>query len=269
MWEEKDYSGVEKRMVVKGGKIRALREQRGYTLQELSRRARLSLSYLSEIERGSKKPSLKTLEKIAKALNVAKTQLLEEVPANHGFSPGEKIRLLRTEKNISLQELAEKAGLSASYLSEIERGTVYPSLATLGRIAYSLGVPAGSLLGREASLGYKLKVLREEQGLTQTHLAQLVGVTPGLIGQIEQGKVQPSLKTLEKISEAMGVSPCYFIIEASSLEQILSTLTPELREMLLHPNVQSVLALICDLSEKELQFILNFIQLYKRSGISN
>lgn len=255
-------------MIVRGEKIRALREQRGYTLQELARRTSLSLSYLSEIERGSKKPSLKTMEKIASALNVPKTQLFEEVSAAGGLSPGEKIRLLRAEKDLSLQELAQKAGLSVSYLSEIERSTVYPSVTTLQRIANCLGVPSGSLIGREVSLGYKLKTLREEQGLTQTRLAQLVGVTSGLIGQIEQGKVQPSLKTLEKISEAMGVSPCYFIMESGSVEQILSMLGPETREMLLHPNVQAVLASICDLNPKELQFILNFIQLYKRAGIS-
>ncbi|MGB9905066.1 MAG: helix-turn-helix domain-containing protein, partial [Desulfotomaculales bacterium] len=40
-------------MTVKGEKIRAVREQRGCTLEELSRRAGLSPSYLSEIERGA------------------------------------------------------------------------------------------------------------------------------------------------------------------------------------------------------------------------
>lgn len=255
-------------MNVQGGKIRTFREQRGYTLQELSRRANLSLSYLSEIERGVKKPSLKTLEKIARVFNVDKAQLVEETPAGAGLLPGEKIRLLRTEKKLSLQELAQKAKLSVSYLSEIERGTVYPSLATLQRVAGGLGVPAGSLLGQGACVGERLKKLREERGLTQSQLARQAGVTSGLIGQIEQGKVQPSLKTLERVAEVMGVSPCYFLLESGSAEQILSMAGPALRELLLHPNVQAVLSLICDLKEKELQFILNFIQLYKRSGVS-
>ncbi len=255
-------------MLKTGEKIRAFREQRGYTLLELSRRANLSLSYLSEIERGAKKPSLQTLAKIARVFNVDKAQLVEETPAGTGLLPGEKIRLLRTGKKMSLQELAQKAKISVSYLSEIERGTVYPSLATLQRVAGGLGVPASSLLGREACVGERLKKLREERGLTQSQLARQAGVTPGLIGQIEQGKVQPSLKTLEKVSEAMGVSPCYFLLESGSAEQILSLAGPGLRELLLHPNVQAVLSLICDLQEKELQFILNFIQLYKRSGVS-
>ncbi|MBE3584743.1 helix-turn-helix domain-containing protein [Desulfofundulus thermocisternus] len=254
-------------MIIKGEKIRALREERGYTLQDLAQRANLSLSYLSEIERGSKRPSLKTIEKLAAALNVPKAQLIEGDVTDSGLSLGDKIRILRSEKNLSLQELASRAGISLSYLSEIERGTVYPALSTLKRIAEALEVSPTSIMGQEGSLGHKLKALREEYGLTQAQLANLAGVTAGLIGQIEQGKVQPSLKTLEKLSEVMGVSPCYFIMEPGAVDQMLSLMNPELRELLMHPNVQSVLNLVCNLNQKELQFILNFIQLFKRSNL--
>lgn len=254
-------------MIVKGEQIRALREERGYTLQDLARRANLSLSYLSEIERGSKRPSLKTIDKLACALNVAKTQLIEGDITDTGLSLGDKIRLMRSEKNMSLQELAGTAGISLSYLSEIERGTVYPALNTLKRIAEGLGVPPSTVMGHEGSLGHKLKALREEYGLTQAQLANLAGVTAGLIGQIEQGKVQPSLKTLEKLAEVMGVSPCYFIMEPGAVDQMINLMNPELRELLMHPNVQNVLSMICNLNEKELQFVLNFIQLFKRAEL--
>jgi len=255
-------------VIVRGEQIRALREERGYTLQDLAKRAGLSLSYLSEIERGSKRPSLKTIEKLAAALNVSKTQLIKGDVTDTGLSLGDKIRLLRAEKGLSLQDLASRAGISLSYLSEIERGTVYPALNTLKRIAEGLEVPVSSIMNHEGSLGYKLKALREEYGLTQAQLASLAGVTAGLIGQIEHGKVQPSLKTLEKLSEVMGVSPCYFIMEPGAVDQMLSLMNPELREMLMHPNVQAVLNLVCNLNEKELQFILNFIQLFKRSELT-
>lgn len=255
-------------MNVKGDQIRAMREDRGYTLQDLAKRADLSLSYLSEIERGSKRPSLKTIDKLASALNVLKTQLIEGDIIDTGLSLGDKIRLMRGEKNMSSQDLAGKAGISLSYLSEIERGTVYPALNTLKRLAQGLGVPPSSIIGQEGSLGHKLKALREEYGLTQAQLANLAGVTAGLIGQIEQGKVQPSLKTLEKLAEVMGVSPCYFIMEPGAVDQMLSMMNPELRELLMHSNVQSVLSLICNLNENELQFILNFIQLFKRAELN-
>ncbi|MDI6709355.1 MAG: helix-turn-helix transcriptional regulator [Thermoanaerobacterales bacterium] len=254
-------------MIIRGEQVRALREERGYTLQELARRAELSLSYLSEIERGSKRPSLKSLEKLAAALNVTKAQLVEGEPRGASLTIGEKIRVLRGEKGLSLSALAERAGISVSYLSEIERGAVYPSLATLKRLAEELGVPALVLIGNEGSLGHKLRMLREEYGMTQAQLARLAGVTAGLIGQVEQGKVQPSLKTLEKLAQAMGVSPCYFIMEPGAPDQMLSMMNPELRELLVHPNVQAILGLVCNLNRKELQFVLNFIQMFKQSGL--
>jgi transcriptional regulator with XRE-family HTH domain len=256
-------------MIVKGEQIRALREERGYTLQDLAKRANLSLSYLSEIERGSKKPSLRSIDRVAAALNVAKTTIVEGEVTDNGLLLGDKIRLLRKGKEISLQELAQRSGISLSYLSEIERGAVYPALGTMRRIAEGLSVPATVLIRHgDSAVGRRLKALRDESGLTQANLASLAGVTAGLIGQIEQGKVQPSLKTLEKLASVMGVSPCYFIMEQSSVDQMLNLMSPELREMLMHPNVQSVLSLICNLDEKELQFVLNFVQLFKKSRLN-
>jgi len=254
-------------MTVRGNKIREFREERGLTLNELSKKAGLSISYLSEIERGSKKPSLKTIDKIAKALNVNKAQILETDQLETSLTLGEKIRLVREDRGLTISELANRAGISVSYLSEIERDTVNPSIATLRRIAEELEVSVADLMGKEHSLGYKLKKLREDMGLTQAELAIQAGVSPGLIGQIEQGKVQPSLKTIEKLAEVLGTTPCYFILEQTSPEQMLNLMSPELRELLLTPNVQSLLSSICTLNEKELQFILNFIQLFKKSGI--
>ena len=255
-------------MIVRGDQIRAFREERGYTLQDLAKRANLSLSYLSEIERGSKRPSLKSIDKLAAALNVSKTQIIEGDITETGLTLGDKVRLMRSDKNLSLQELAQSAGISLSYLSEIERGTVYPALNTLKRISEALEVSPSAIMGHSGSLGHKLKTLREEYGLTQAKLASMAEVTAGLVGQIEQGKVQPSLKTLEKLSEVMGVTPCYFIMEPGAVDQMLSLMNPELRELLMHPNAQAVLSIISNLNEKELQFVINFIQLLKRSKLS-
>ncbi|NLW07604.1 MAG: helix-turn-helix domain-containing protein [Clostridia bacterium] len=251
-------------MRVCGKRIRELREERGYSLQELAQKASVSVSYLSEIERGAKGPSLKTLQKISKALNYPQEQLLE-TGGERGIVLGEKLRILRERAGRDLSSLAEAAGISVSYLSEIERGHVYPAISTLKKIAAALEIPLSSLISSGGSLGHKLRQIREEQGLTQAELAKAAGVSAGLIGQIEHGKVQPSLKTLEKIGRVLDVSPCYFIADDAGLEEILSQMSPELRQLLLEPQVQSVLRLICNCSEAELRFILNFIQLYKRS----
>lgn len=53
---------------------------------------------------------------------------------------GPFIKRLRLEKDMTLTELAGKTGVSASFLSQIERGVSEPSLSTLGKIAGALGV---------------------------------------------------------------------------------------------------------------------------------
>lgn len=55
---------------------------------------------------------------------------------------GKKIRSMRKARGMTLAELGEAAGVSASYVSQIERGLCSVSLASLEQIAKSLGVSA-------------------------------------------------------------------------------------------------------------------------------
>lgn len=54
---------------------------------------------------------------------------------------GEKIREIRKEKGLTLQELAKKTGLSSSLLSQIERKLVDPTVSTFWKICTSLNIP--------------------------------------------------------------------------------------------------------------------------------
>ena len=53
---------------------------------------------------------------------------------------GNKLKSLREKIQLSLRELGEKTGLSASFLSQLELGQVSPSLASLENIATALNV---------------------------------------------------------------------------------------------------------------------------------
>jgi transcriptional regulator with XRE-family HTH domain len=61
-----------------GGSLRRARTARRRTLREVSRRARVSLGYLSEVERGRKEPSSELLAAICDALDLALPDLLTE-----------------------------------------------------------------------------------------------------------------------------------------------------------------------------------------------
>jgi len=60
-------------------------------------------------------------------------------------SLGQRIKALRADRHLQQRQLAEKAGLTPSMLSQIESGRLTPSLHTLGKLAAAFGIPMGSL----------------------------------------------------------------------------------------------------------------------------
>ncbi|NUR91599.1 MAG: helix-turn-helix transcriptional regulator [Nonomuraea sp.] len=62
-----------------GDVLRRLRVRQGRTLREVSTLARVSLGYLSEVERGQKEASSELLASICGALGVPLSQVLREV----------------------------------------------------------------------------------------------------------------------------------------------------------------------------------------------
>jgi transcriptional regulator with XRE-family HTH domain len=68
-------------------------------------------------------------------------------PARNGREDvGAVLRRLRTERSLSMRQLARLADLSQPFLSNIENGRSMPSIATLYRLAEALGVSAQELL---------------------------------------------------------------------------------------------------------------------------
>jgi len=64
---------------VVGETLRGLRMRQRRTLREVSASARVSLGYLSEVERGQKEPSSELLAAICRALDVELSELFAEV----------------------------------------------------------------------------------------------------------------------------------------------------------------------------------------------
>ena len=62
-----------------GLKIRALRNQLGFSQEKLAEKAELHPNYVGELERGEENVSLDTLMKIARALKVRVRDLISDV----------------------------------------------------------------------------------------------------------------------------------------------------------------------------------------------
>lgn len=57
-----------------------------------------------------------------------------------------------------------------------------------------------------AALAQRMKELRKKRGFSQEAFADHVGLHRVAVGWIEQGRRVPSLKTLVKISQGLGIS---------------------------------------------------------------
>ena len=77
---------------------------------------------------------------------------------------GETLRTIRTERGLTLRQVAEGAHVSISYLAEIERGEKDPSSRVLESISGGLEIEVGDLLLRIAST-------LEPEALAATHVA--------------------------------------------------------------------------------------------------
>lgn len=63
---------------------------------------------------------------------------------------GDRVKKLRTEKKMSLSELAEQAGVAKSYLSSLERNLQSnPSIQFLEKISSVLNVPVDHLINEQ------------------------------------------------------------------------------------------------------------------------
>jgi transcriptional regulator with XRE-family HTH domain len=63
-----------------GFTVRKLRDERGYSQEELAERARLHRNYVGGVERGERNIALENIVKLAKALSVPPRELFAEFP---------------------------------------------------------------------------------------------------------------------------------------------------------------------------------------------
>lgn len=70
-------------------------------------------------------------------------------------------------------------------------------------------------------IGKKIRELRKEKNMNISVLAEIAGVSPGLISQIERNIVTPSIVSLWKIAQGLDVSVGYFFDE-----EVKSTVSP-------------------------------------------
>ena len=111
--------------------------------------------------------------------------MAREVKQTKQLELGARIRSRRKEVKYSLRDLAAKVDLTASFLSQVERGLTSPSIDSLGKIAQALDVPIFHFLG--SSSDKSPVVRRDQRGILQLPGSNLVYqlLSPDLKGKLE------------------------------------------------------------------------------------
>jgi len=127
-----------------------------------------------------------------------------------------KIRAKRTEKNMSLKELAEKTGLTASFLSQVERGFAEPSITSLRQIAKALDVPIFYfLIDEQRPNPVVRKNERKILKLPKSHLSYEL-LSPDLNRKMEImiGRLDVGASSVDGFSTHPG-EECIYVIQGS------------------------------------------------------
>ena len=96
-----------------GDVLRRMRVRQGRTLREVSASARVSLGYLSEVERGRKEASSELLAAICAALETPLSQVFREVSDNFALAELQNEPVLSgalREPGLRIPEIPEAAG---------------------------------------------------------------------------------------------------------------------------------------------------------------
>ncbi|MCX7823013.1 MAG: helix-turn-helix domain-containing protein [Syntrophobacterales bacterium] len=74
---------------------------------------------------------------------------------------------------------------------------------------------------QKIDLGTRISEIRKRRGISQKELAQMIGVTPSTISQLESNRIYPSIPALIKIAEILGVSVGYFFGKALTDQDVI------------------------------------------------
>jgi len=107
---------------------------------------------------------------------------------------GRRIKKVREEQHLTLKNVEAKAGISATHISEIERGKTSPTIGALIRIAEALGKDAAYFIEEEELKDVSFISLEDR---AQSELARAVGFKEMLTNSIPSGKINSQLITIK------------------------------------------------------------------------
>lgn len=95
---------------------------------------------------------------------------------------GRRIRKLRSERRLTLKQVESASGLSATHLSEIERGRTSPTIGALLRIARALEKDVSYFIEHDERLDVAHRLREQVAGFVAGNGVTAESLTPGIPG---------------------------------------------------------------------------------------
>jgi transcriptional regulator with XRE-family HTH domain len=105
---------------------------------------------------------------------------------------GARIRALRVARGETLRQLAARAGVTESFLSQVERGVASPSIATVQRIARALGTSIAELFATDDRAGIVVRAADRRRVVYQG-----LGAVDEFLTRATDGRLQVIMSTIQ------------------------------------------------------------------------
>ena len=191
--------------------LRAAARRRGLTMKELAVRMGVGAGYLSQISTGRRQWTPKMREKVAAVLGEVPGQGI--VYRQGGAVSGESsfIRERARGMGMTMKDLADRTGVSYSYMTQVARGRQHMGAKVQARVESALNAPAkiaparcanrqGGLVSGESSF---IRERARALGMTMRELAERAGVSHGYLSQISRGRGSMGVKVQARIESVL------------------------------------------------------------------
>ena len=109
---------------------------------------------------------------------------------------GDHLRKARLDRGLVQQEVARILGVTTMTVNAWETRRAEPKVSYVPRIVSFIGYDP---LPQAEGLGERLRAKRQRQGLTQHHLARLLGTTQAVVSLLETGGEVTNARVLEAV----------------------------------------------------------------------
>lgn len=126
---------------------------------------------------------------------------------------GVKLRQARLERGMSLTTLAERSGLSPSYITEIEKGRKYPKADKIMRLADALGYDYDELVSRKLDPPLSFLEASLSSQLLRDFPLEMFGVDPAMIVELltrSPAEMSALLQALRDVARGYNISEEHF-----------------------------------------------------------